>query len=168
MRKVALHEGFHQYIFYVSGEVNPALWFNEGCAQFFENCSPRDGVIGTPDRQTATKLAAAVAQCRDLEAFIRLSHTEFYAANTRTRNYALSYALCYYLLRGAPALGEKKFAAIPTRYIAELRRTRDLDKAREFAFAGIDMRELLVKLKKFWSDREQQARARGYLDPRLR
>lgn len=168
MREVALHEGFHQYIFYAAGEVDPQLWFNEGCAQFFENCSPRDGMIAAPERRNAAKLAEAAAECRDLKTFLRLNHAEFYAANNRTRNYALSYALCYYLLRGAPALGEEKFAAIPSRYIEELRRTRDPNRALGSAFAGVDIEELSAKLKKFWSDREQQRRAREYRDPRLK
>ena len=167
MRKVALHEGFHQYIFYVANEVNPALWFNEGCAQFFENFSPRDGAIAAPDAREAAKLAGAVAGCRDLEEFVHLDHAGFYAANGRARNYALSYALCYYLLRGAPALGETKFAAVPESYIEELRRTRDLGKARDRAFAGIDFKELHAKLKAFWNDPEQQRRAKEYRDPRL-
>ena len=162
MRKVAMHEGFHQYIFYVAGEVNPALWINEGCAQVFENFSPRSGEIAAPDRRSAAKLAEAVAACRDLEKFIRLDHAGFYAERDRARNYALANALCYYLLRGAPSLGEKNFAAIPALYIGELRRTRDLNKARELAFAGVDFDELYAKLKAFWNSPEQQLRAREY------
>ena len=89
-------------------------------------------------------------------------HAGFYAERDRARNYALANALCYYLLRGAPSLGEKNFAAIPALYIGELRRTRDLNKARELAFAGVDFDELYAKLKAFWNSPEQQLRAREY------
>lgn len=162
MRNVALHEGFHQYIFYACNEVNPALWINEGCAQFFETSLPRQGEVGVLDKQNESKLARAAAAGNDLERFVALDHKGFYAENERELNYALAHALCYYLLRGAPALGEEKFAAIPNRYMSELRRTRDRDKAREHAFSGIDFAELERKHKEFWRSKNQIQRARRY------
>lgn len=161
LREVTLHEGFHQYIFYASREVGPALWFNEGCAQFFENSRPRQGELGNLDRETQARLArAALAAESDLRRFLSLDHAGFYDEKEREQNYALAHALMYYLLRGAPANGEKAYAAIPRRYIAELRRTRDLKQAQRAAFEGIDTRELAAKLKRFWSDKQQQRRSR--------
>ena len=163
LREVTLHEGFHQYIFYASREVGPALWFNEGCAQFFENSRPRQGEVGNLDRETQQRLTrAAQAAEPDLKRFLSLDHAGFYAEKEREQNYALAHALMYYLLRGAPANGEKAYAAIPRRYIAELRRTRNLEQAQGAAFEGIDTRELSAKLKRFWSDSRQLRRSRGY------
>ena len=163
MREVTLHEGFHQYIFYAAREVGPALWFNEGCAQFFENSRPRQGEVGNLDRETQARLIrAASAAENDLRRFLSLDHAGFYAEKEREQNYALAYALMYYLLRGAPANGEKAYAAIPRRYLAELRRTRSLERAQKAAFEGIDTRELAAKLKRFWNDRQQLRRSRGY------
>ena len=163
LREVTLHEGFHQYIFYAAREVGPALWFNEGCAQFFENSRPRQGEVGNLDRETQARLTrAALSAGNDLRPFLALDHAGFYAEKERERNYALAYALMYYLLRGAPANGEKAYAAIPGRYIAELRRTRSLKLAQQAAFTGVDTRELAAKLKRFWCDKQQLRRSRTY------
>ena len=163
LREVALHEGFHQYIFYAANEIDPALWFNEGCAQFFETSQLRQGEAGVLDKNTESKLAgAAQAAGTDLKRFVSLDHKGFYSDGEREHNYALAHALCYYLLRGAPAMGESRFAAIPRRYIEALRRSRNLDAARSEAFKGIDTRELAAKLKAFWRDRQQIQRAKRY------
>lgn len=163
LREVALHEGFHQYIFYASNEVNPALWFNEGCAQFFESSLPRQGEAGVLDKNTEAKLARAASTVGDdLRDFLLLDHKGFYAEGQRERNYALAHALCYYLLRGAPAMNETKFAAIPRRYIDALRLSRNPQAAHAAAFSGINTRELAAKLKAFWRDRQQIQRARRY------
>lgn len=65
MRRVTLHEGFHQYIFYVSHEINPDLWFNEGCAQFFALTDLRHGDVGAFDKATEARLMAAVDRADD-------------------------------------------------------------------------------------------------------
>lgn len=162
MHNVALHEGFHQYIFYACGEVDPAVWINEGCAQFFESSLPRQGKVGVLDKPVEEKLARAAASGNDLGRFVSLGHKDFYAEAEREHNYALAHALCYYLLRGAPALGEEKFAAIPGRYMSELRRTRSRAKALAYAFEGIDLRELERRHKEFWRSPKQLLCAKRY------
>lgn len=161
MREVTLHEGFHQYIFYASGEVSPALWFNEGCAQFFERSDPRHGEVGSLEKDDEARLAAAADSADDdLARFLSLDHEQFYDAREREQNYALAYALMYYLLRGAPANGENAFAAVPGRYIEALRKTKDLSRAQAIAFEGIDTRKLASRLKNFWHDKKQLRKAR--------
>ena len=161
MREVTLHEGFHQYIFYAANEIGPALWFNEGCAQFFERSAPRRGEVGSLDKATESRLAAAAnAAENDLERFLLLDHAGFYADHEREQNYALAYALMYYLLRGAPANGDTTFAALPGRYLEALRKTRDLRRAHAVALAGIDTRALAARLKGFWRDKNQLRKAR--------
>ena len=161
MRQTTLHEGFHQYIFYASNEIDPALWFNEGCAQFFQFSDPRRGEVGLLDKDTEARLVVAVDHAdSDLARFLSLDHEQFYRENERNQNYALAHALMYYLLRGAPANGDKDFAAIPQRYVAALRNARDLDKAREIALDGIDTRKLATRLKNFWHDKKQIRNAR--------
>lgn len=161
IRQTTLHEGFHQYIFYASNEIDPALWFNEGCAQFFQYSDPRRGEIGNLEKDTEALLVAAVDRAdADLARYLSLGHEQFYAEKVRIQNYALAHALMYYLLRGAPANGDKDFAAIPQRYVEALRKTRDLDEARKIAFKGIDTRKLSSRLKQFWHDKRQIRKAR--------
>ena len=170
LRNVCLHEGFHQYIFYYCAETSAALWINEGCAQFFEYSFPRRRLIGDLPPGLEKHLAAAVARAPDdLARFIRLNHQEFYREGEREQNYALAHALVYYLLRGAPAHGENKYASIPSRYFNSLRRTRDLDLALTTAFTGVDTRMLAARLKAFWSNKKQIEKAklhRGAYRPR--
>lgn len=170
LRTVTLHEGFHQYIFYYCAETSPALWINEGCAQFFEYSYPRRRLIGDLPPGLEKHLAAAVARAPDdLARFIRLNHAEFYREGERDQNYALAHALAYYLLRGAPAHGEHKYASIPSRYFNSLRRTRDLNMALTTAFTGVDTRMLAARLKAFWSNKKQMEKAklhRGAYRPR--
>ena len=161
MRQVTLHEGFHQYIFYASNEIDPALWFNEGCAEFFEYSDPRRGEVGLLDKDIEALLVAAVDNADDdLARFLSLDYEQFYAEKEREQNYMLAHALMYYLLRGAPANGENAFAAIPRRYIDALRKTKDLSRAQAIAFEGIDTRKLASKLKHFWHDKKQLRKAR--------
>ena len=161
MREVTLHEGFHQYIFYASGEVSPALWFNEGCAQFFERSDPRHGEVGSLEKDDEARLIAAADNADDdLARFLSLDHEQFYEEREREQNYALAYALMYYLLRGASANGEKAYAAIPGRYFEALRKTKDLSRAQAIAFEGIDTRKLASRLKNFWHDKKQLRKAR--------
>ena len=163
LRNVCLHEGFHQYIFYYCAETSPAMWINEGCAQFFEYSFPRRRLIGDLPPNLEKHLAEAVANGPDdLERFIRLDHQEFYSEGERNQNYALAHALAYYLLRGAMAHGEHKYAAIPARYFASLRRTRDLNIALTTAFTGVDTKKLAARLKAFWSDKKQIEKAKRY------
>ena len=170
LRNVTLHEGFHQYIFYYCAETSPALWINEGCAQFFEYSYPRRRLIGDLPPGLEKHLAAAVARAPDdLARFIRLNHAEFYREGERDQNYALAHALAYYLLRGAPAHGEHKYASIPSRYFSSLRRTRDHNIALTTAFTGVDTRMLAARLKSFWKNKKQIEKAklhRGAYRPR--
>ena len=161
IRKTTLHEGFHQYIFYVSNEINPALWFNEGCAQFFEFTDSRRGEVGDLDKETEARLATAVERADDdLARFISLDIDQFYEEGSREQNYALAHALMYYLLRGAPANGDNTFTALPRRYVEALRKTKDLTKARETALEGVDTRKLASRLKNFWRDKKKLRKAR--------
>lgn len=161
MQKTTLHEGFHQYIYYASNEIGPDLWFNEGCAQFFEFTDPRRGDVGDLDKTTEARLIAAVERAdNDLARFISLNIKQFYEEGKREQNYALAHALMYYLLRGAPANGDNTFTALPRRYVEALQKTRDLKKARDMALEGIDTRQLASKLKDFWSDKKKLRKAR--------
>ena len=170
LRNVCLHEGFHQYIFYYCAETSPALWINEGCAQFFEYSFPRRRLIGDLPPLLEKRLAEAAAKAPDdLARFIRLDHAGFYREGERNQNYALAHALAYYLLRGAPAHGEHKYASIPMRYFSSLRRTRDREIALTTAFTGVDTKRLAARLKAFWRDRKQIEKAklhRGAYRPR--
>src|SRR5690606_6627315 len=49
--QVALHEGFHQYLFQATGGLRTSAWFNEGHATFFEvaEIGARRGVIDEND-----------------------------------------------------------------------------------------------------------------------
>ena len=163
IREVTLHEAFHQYIFDASGESHAAPWFNEGSAEFFERSLPQQGDFGILDAETERQLAQTVARAPgDLKDFLLLDQAGYYAGNRRLFHYRLGHALMYYLLRGAPALGEKEAADLPARYLEALRATRNGRRATERILIGLDTGKLAAQLKNFWSSRSALQRARRY------
>ena len=160
MRKVILHEGFHQYLSYAAGETN--VWFNEGHAQFFEgmdfansasssfrvNCLPDDSALVT---------RMANSNKINLRKLLAMSHADFYlirgSEKERAEHYALAWGLVYYLNKGA--LCSKKtesYTEIPLRYYLTIIRTHDPKAAMAAALEGVDVEKLERDLVAFWKD----------------
>ena len=169
--KIAFHEGFHQYLHYASGELHFPLWFNEGCAEFFEGIEFRGatGLVGLSDPQKR-RLARLFAFKKkyDLDELIRMNREQFYNRETRDRNYLLANALVYYLLKGAPANGQKEYAGIMSRYYLTFSKTRNPETAQKAAFGTVDLKRLSADLTAFWNDERQIRRSIRYNTPMKR
>ena len=169
--KIAFHEGFHQYLHYASGELHFPLWFNEGCAEFFEGIEFRGAtsLVGLPDplKRRLARLFAFKKKY-DLDELIRMNREQFYNRETRDRNYLLANALVYYLLKGAPANGQKEYAGIMSRYYLTFSKTRNPETAQKAAFGTVDLKRLSADLTAFWNDERQIRRSIRYNTPMKR
>ena len=162
-RKVVFHEDSINTC-YMVGEKPAALWFNEGCAQFFEDAETRTGRHAvTLSPEELKKLAGLFkdGKFHDLRSFIALDHIGFYADGARERNYMLAHALLYYLLKGAPAEGNRLYAAIPLRYCRDLQKNTP-EVALNRTFDGVDLSALSKELSDFWNNRRRLDKAERY------
>lgn len=154
MRQVAFHEGFHQYLFFATGEAQADMWYNEGTAQFFEGIEFRtgEGVVLLP-QQSERALVELFEKDKvyDIGALVKMDREAFYGEN-RNVNYLLAQALIYYLWKGAPVAGKPEYAKIPLRYYDKLVETRDPAAANAAAWEGIDLPLLSKDLSRFWND----------------
>ena len=154
MRQVAFHEGFHQYLFFATGEAQADMWYNEGTAQYFEGIEFRagTGIVLLP-RQSEEALVALFEQDKvhDIGALVKMDRNAFYGEN-RNVNYLLAQALVYYLWKGAPVDDKPEYAKIPVRYYDKLVETKDPAAANAAAWEGVDMTVLAKDLSRFWND----------------
>ena len=153
MRQVAFHEGFHQYLYFATGEAPADMWFNEGSAQFFEGIEFQSGkgVVGLPQyiERSLTALFER-DKVHDIGALVKMDRATFYGAN-RDVNYPLSQALIYYLWKGAKVDGKPEYAEIPVRYYDTLVETRNPAAANAAAWKGVDIGQLSKDLSRFWN-----------------
>ena len=95
----------------------------------------------------------------DLGRLFHLSYSEFYAPATLGENYAMAWALVYYLEKGA-ATEHPEYARIIDRYMQALRDPKvDADAATDASLEGVDMKALEKAFIKFWSSSSQRGRA---------
>ena len=154
MRQVAFHEGFHQYLFFATGEAQADMWYNEGTAQFFEGIEFRTGQGGVSLPQQSEKALVALFEkdrIHDVSALVKMDRAAFYGDN-REVNYLLAQALVYYLWKGAPVADRPEYAEIPLRYYDKLVETKDPAAANAAAWEGVDMAVLAKELSRFWND----------------
>lgn len=164
MVNVIQHEGFHQYIYFATGEQQTAVWFNEGNATFFEGIKYRRNrpFIVATDRLEPGRQAAL--HCNDINTLLQMSYPEFYGPNKRY-NYALGYALIFFLQKGAPVMKGKdrnNYHQIPLRYYQAIIKNKNPRQATTAAWQGIDMTRFNKLFHKFWSSRTLIKRAIRY------
>ena len=160
---VIQHEGFHQYIYFATGEQHTAVWFNEGNATFFEGIEfkGKNAVIETTYR--AEKMVKIVGSA-DINKLLTMSHNEFYGLN-KQQNYTLSYGLMFFLQKGARIMKGKyknNYSEIPIKYYQAILKTKDATKATRIAWHGIDMNKFNQIFNKFWSSKSLIKRANRY------
>ncbi|HLQ36163.1 MAG TPA: DUF1570 domain-containing protein, partial [Planctomycetota bacterium] len=113
MRATVQHEGFHQYLDSIGGDVPP--WLNEGLAVYFETCVVTNGRLGAaPMRSEHLATLRARGQVA-LAEFVQRDAGAFYG--DAERSYAEAWALVYWLRHGQdapPGLFERLFAACRT------------------------------------------------------
>ena len=150
---VIYHEGFHQYVFYATGGRETASWFNEGHAGMFEGAEIKpNGKVTIRETARRYEVEQVISRERvDLGRLFHLSYSEFYAPATLGENYAMAWALVYYLEKGA-ATEHPEYARIIDRYMQALRDPKvDADAATDAALEGVDMKALEKAFIKFWS-----------------
>jgi hypothetical protein len=157
------HEAFHQYLFYALDQIETSAWFNEGHAQFFQNVEFRGAGMAVREDEQAVGVLLEILQAGapNLEAILNLSYEQFYAQNSETRrhNYALTWALVYYLRRAVPPNSKSPYAGVPDRYVKAIAETRDGRKATEIAFQGINLPLFTQDFAEFWKSRNRRGAA---------
>lgn len=163
VKHTAYHEAFHQYIFYAFDQLQPMAWFNEGYATFFGGASIGNGkleVTEDPYRLKCFQERLSEGPLR-LDRFLRLPYNEFYDKDKKVleQNYALAWALVYYLRKGAMLEKPAPYARILDRYGDALWQTRDPEKATDAAFDGIDIAKFEQDFVKFWGSKNKRSSA---------
>jgi len=158
---IIYHEGFHQYIFYATGGRETASWFNEGHAGMFEGADIRpNGKVTVNETVRRYELEQVISRKKvDLNGLFHMSYGDFYAPAAMGDNYAMAWALVYYLEKGA-ATEHPGYARIIDRYMQALRDPQvDAQAATDMALEGVDVKELEKAFIKFWTSPSQRGRA---------
>lgn len=162
--RVALHEGFHQYLFQATGGLPTAVWFNEGHATFFEvaEISNRRAVVSENEGRVETLERLVEANACDLRSLLTMGYETFYGGTDAQREarYSLAWGLVYFLQRGAPLERNKPHAAILARYLQALAKTGNPDAATVAAFDGIALDAFERAFVGFWTTRRSRDTAR--------
>jgi len=161
--RVAFHEGFHQYAFYALGQVDISMWFNEGYAQYFENASLSNGRLSIEEfpQALATLKPLWNGSRTDLRRLFSLNREKFYDPNEQIRagNYALSWALVYYLKRDAAS----PYYGLLDKYVVAMRNNGvNAEQATETMLAGVDLKRLQTDFERFWQSASRQSAARRF------
>ncbi|MBL8862247.1 MAG: hypothetical protein JNK02_09570 [Planctomycetes bacterium] len=150
------HEAFHQYIFYLYGNISPHSWYNEGTGDFYSGLEYKNKRFTLkPNLWRRDTIKAAVQQGKHvpLADFVRWSQAEYYGNNKLGvdggQNYAQGWSFIYFLRTGKknfPKGWDASWDGILDTYFRVLAMSSDLDQAVSEAFQGIDME----KLQKAW------------------
>ena len=152
----AYHEGFHQYIHQATGLAQPAVWFNEGFACFFETLSFRNGRAAVDEDLSRLRILEPFLKTKQpipLQTLVSMSYESFYAGTDDERlfKYALAWSFAYFLERGAPLVRNKPYAGVLPTYLTALRETGDGAEATRLAFANVDFTALERDFREFWT-----------------
>jgi len=162
--RVTYHEAFHQYIHFATSPHVPAVWFNEGHACFFENIEVRDRRLTMQENERfVEKVVESVGKSGfSLKPLLTMSYETFYnpRPSDRERNYALAWALVYYMRRGTQVDKHLSYASIPGQYLTALAETGDPGTATDKAFGGVDQAALQGAFVAFWQSRNKRGEAR--------
>jgi hypothetical protein len=164
MAQITLHEAFHQYIYFATGEKQTAAWFNEGMAQFFEHAVFKSNKIHIGLSRRQAGLMPQLAAKQNIDDILKMSYSQFYDLR-KSEHYALAWGMLYFMLKGAPVMKDcAEFAEIPRRYYDAMVETGDAVKATKAAWNDCDTYKFSEKLKAFWSSRRLMKRAAKF-DP---
>ncbi len=107
MLRTVRHEGFHQYIDRVAGEV--PTWFNEGMAEYYETAELVRGEWKMGVKRPDHMEHLATGRLEPLASFLTMPHREFYIE--AQRNYAQGWAMVHFLRHG-PSDHRPRFKAL--------------------------------------------------------
>jgi len=153
------HEAFHQFIFYFLGDLAPGTWFNEGHADFYGGYElSRRGAFEVGRRDARNSIAKEELRSGEhlpLEVLVRATRAQYYgqvplAGSLRSR-YPQGWSLVYFLRTGSTSRlrgWRDEWGGILGRYLDVLIETRDIARATDAAFEGVDWNALAAA----WSD----------------
>jgi len=160
---VAYHEGFHQHAFYALGRQVIPPWFDEGHAELFETAQIRGSTVTLPENPDAATLVERILAngAPPIPALLAMDHATFYARDEAQRraNYALAWALVYYLRKGAAAERPARYHTICDRFIQALTDGADGPAATRQAFEPVNMARFIEQFTDFWTSRHRRAAA---------
>lgn len=148
------HEAFHQYIFYLYGNIAPHSWYNEGTGDFYSGYKYTSNKTFTLEkfdwRVGLIKQSVNDGKFVPLAKFVRMSQRDYYSKNEADGtdigiHYAQGWSLIYFLRTGKKANARgwnPRWDTILDDYFSHLATTGDLDKAVEMTFRDVDMQEL--------------------------
>lgn len=162
--RIALHEGFHQYLFNATGGLPTSSWFNEGHATFFEatELDRRGATIGENEGRIKDLQALVGSEDFSLRPLLGMDYAAFYGGSEARRlgHYSLAWGLVYYLQRGAPLERNRPHAAVLTRYLEALSQGADPGLATATAFDGISLEAFERSFAEFWKSSRLRNSAR--------
>ncbi len=146
------HEAFHQYIFYLYGNISPHSWYNEGTGDFYSGLEYKNKRFNLKVNQWRRgTIQEAVQQDKHvpLEDFVRMDQREYYGTNKFNagggQNYAQGWSFIYFLRTGKKQFQKNwdpAWDSILDTYFRVLATSGDLDQAVTEAFQGIDWDKL--------------------------
>jgi hypothetical protein len=165
---VLYHEGFHQYVHYAVGEIDPPRWFDEGTGDYFGGAEvDADGVrfLENPQRTgTITKIVDGTFkkqygwEAPALATLVQLSREEFYReVKWLVFQYTVAWSLVYYLRQGIER--DSPYAGALDRYLDTYAESGSQEKAYEAAFGPIDMDRLQKDWLAFWQSPDARKKA---------
>jgi hypothetical protein len=137
-------------------------WYNEGHACFFETIQiDRRGSAKIPENSRVQHLLSNLnAVAEHIPTLLATSHDSFYQVSDEMRslNYTTSWALIYYLRKGAPLERINPYKNILNTYLSQLKATRNPNTATTEAFRGIDIKRFQEDFVDFWKHRRSKGR----------
>ncbi len=163
--KTTYHEAMHQYLYYAYGGVQFTTWINEGFADFFGGAKFSSTRFTVPENEFRIEdVEAAIASGKvDLAKLIRYSSAEFYGGSQKKRatNYALSWALVYYLEKGITLDKKSPYTHIVPTYFDTIWKTKSMQAASIAAFKDVNVDQLEKDFITFWSSNGTRSTARS-------
>jgi len=161
--RVVYHEAFHQYLFYALGGISGSTWFDEGHADLYGAVKiyPDRIDVGENADHVRVVLAMIGAGQVNLKELFAMSHNVFYYGNKEAvhANYAMAWALIYYLRKGAIPGKPFPYSGIINAYCDALVQSRDADKATAKALENVDLKQLQADFIDFWSSQTRRVQA---------
>jgi hypothetical protein len=105
--EILQHEGYHQYIYYACGEVDPHIIFHEGPAEYFGAMEPAGGTMVPTFKNTmrigTVKGDVGSGNFVPFEQIFRMTQQQYYADSTRC--YAQGWAMTTFMMLGKAKMG---------------------------------------------------------------
>jgi hypothetical protein len=163
-RGIVAHEAFHQYITYALNYVHTSPWFNEGHAALFETAEIAQGKIRLEESPSYTPTVETLVKAKgfSIQPILRMDYPAFYASdkNALRNNYALAYALIYYLHKSAARNPKSPFHDALAAYIREIEAGKDPSLATTEVFGKAAGPALDSDMADFWTSPTRRRTAR--------